>query len=87
VTADKIRFCGSFWRFCDCGVTITVLCNYYHECNAHNSVVSPKIWGRAKKVWLVQNVLFLVNNTILFGISFLQAQVPICFKYWGGHGP
>ena len=24
-----IRFCGSLWRFCDCGVTITVLlCNY-----------------------------------------------------------
>ena len=28
------RFCGSLWTFCDCGVTITMLCNYYHECAA-----------------------------------------------------
>ena len=31
----RIRFCGSLWKFCDCGVTITVLCNYYYECNTH----------------------------------------------------
>jgi len=23
------RFYDSLWTFCDCGVTITMLCNYY----------------------------------------------------------
>jgi len=25
---------GSLSTFCDCGVTITILCNYYYECVA-----------------------------------------------------
>jgi len=30
-----IRFCGSLWAFFDCGVTTTMLCNYYYKCNVH----------------------------------------------------